>query len=415
MPAVGRLAAFQSRPFALYWAGFVVSYTGVRATVAANLWQLLQLTDSALFVGAVGLAEFAALLLLTPLGGVLADRLERRALLQASQAVAAVISLALALGTWLDVVQPWHIYAAVALSSAAVTFDLPVRQALIPSLVPPAALVSALALTTPVFPLAGLIGPSLAGIVIAAGGTAPVYLLDALGHLLLVAVLFGLRTPAALQPAAVTAPFVSSFVEGVRFVRERPILWQLMLLDFVTTLFAAYRALLPVIARDVLLAGPVGYGLLTSAVSAGAVLGGAAMIRLGWAGTSGALVLASTAGYAAVVALLGQAQLLVLALVATAVLGFLDSVSVTVRATLVQLETPNELRGRVGALAFMLARGGPALGQTLLGGAASALGIPVALALGALVPLAASGGLLGFGRSLRSYRGASSVKLRADA
>src|SRR5436190_1105309 len=118
-----RLAALRYRPFTLYWIGLVVSYTGVRATLAANLWLLLDLTNSPMQVGAVGLADAAAIILLTPLGGVLADRLDRRLLLQCSQSLAAVVSLALWLDVALGYVHPWHVYVAVALASASVTFD----------------------------------------------------------------------------------------------------------------------------------------------------------------------------------------------------------------------------------------------------------------------------------------------------
>src|SRR5919199_3162791 len=120
----------------MFWTALVVSAIGSRATLAANLWQLLQLTNSAALVGGVGLADAAALILLTPLGGLFADRLERRMLLQVTQSLACCVSGALWLGTLLGVVRPAHIYLAVALASAAITFELPVPQAMIPALVP---------------------------------------------------------------------------------------------------------------------------------------------------------------------------------------------------------------------------------------------------------------------------------------
>jgi MFS family permease len=374
--------------------------------LAANLWLLLQLTDSAFLVGAVGLADVAAILLLTPLGGVLADRLERRLLLQATQVLALVTSL----GLWLDVVlgtvQPWHVYLAVAINSAAITFDLPVRQALIPELVPRAALPGALALSTPMFNIAGLIGPTLAGGLISlTDSVAPVYLFDAAGHLLLIGMLAVLKLPASWQPATTPVGVISSFTEGVQFVRGRPVLWQIMLLDFLTTMFTAYRALLPVIARDVLQAGAGGFGLLSSAISLGAVIGSTLMFRLGLGGISGRLVLLTTIAYSLMVAAVGQVSVFSVALLGTALLGFLDAISQTIRNTLVQLETPNEIRGRVSALLYMLARGGPAIGQALIGGLATFLGIPTALALGSSIPTLLSAALLTFGRTLRTYRG----------
>jgi len=380
----------------------------VRATLAANLWLLLDLTGSPWQVGAVGLADAAAIILLTPLGGVLADRIDRRMLLQCSQAFAAVVSLVMFFDVALGYVQPWHVYVAVALSSAAVTFDLPVRQALVPGLVPPSAMVSALTLAAPVFNAAGLFGPAVAGLLIASpGGTASVYLVDALAHLFLVATLVTLRLRPMARPQSQRQSIFSSFNEGIRFVARRGVLWQLMLLDFVTVLFAAYRALLPVIARDVLDAGSTGYGFLASAVSVGSIVGGAAMIRLGWAATSGRLVLVTTALYGIVAMFLGQVTWFPLALLATSLLGFLDAASFTIRNTLVQLETPDDLRGRVGAVGFMAARSGPAIGQTLMGVLASTFGVSAALAVGGAMPLLFVGVLASITTTLRRYRGAS--------
>jgi MFS family permease len=398
-----RLAAFRSPQFTLFWSALAISAIGSRATLSANLWQLLQLTDSAALVGAVGLSDAAALLLLTPLGGLFADRLERRTLLQVTQVLACSVSTALWLGTLFGVVQPGHIYLAVALFSAASTFELPVRQAMLPTLVPRSALVSALTLSAPIYQVAGLAGPALAGLLIAAAGVAPVYLVDALTYLALVISLAVLHVP-RLGVSGPRPGLLASFTEGIGYVRHRPLLWQLMLLDFAATLFGAYRALLPVIARDVLGAGAEGYGLLSSAVSAGALIGSGLMIRLGKSAISGRAVLAATAAYSLVAAGLGQVQVLALAVLATALLGGLDAVGATVRATLVQLETPDELRGRVSAFAYLLARGGPALGQALLGSLATALGIPAALALGASVPFLLASGLAGFGRTLREHR-----------
>jgi MFS family permease len=399
----GRLEAFRSPAFGLLWTALAVSAIGSRATLAANLWQLLQLTNSATLVGGVGLADAAALFLLTPLGGLFADRLERRVLLQVTQVLGCGVSLALWLGTLFGLVEPGHIYLAVALASAASTFELPVRQAMIPALVPRSALVSALTVSAPIYQVAGLGGPALAGVLIAAAGVASVYLVDALSYLALVMSLAVLRLP-PLGSLGPRPSLLASFTEGIGYIRGRPVLWQLMLLDFSATLFGAYRALLPVIARDVLGAGAEGYGLLSSAVSAGALVGSGLMIRLGRRAISGPAVLVATAAYSLVAAGLGQVQLLGLAVMATALLGGLDAVGATVRSTLVQLDTPDPLRGRVSAFAYLLARGGPALGQSLLGALAGLLGVPAALALGASVPFLLATGLATFGRTLRNLR-----------
>jgi MFS family permease len=399
---VGLPAVLRNRDFGLYWAGVVLSQIGSRGAVAANLYQVYQLTGSTAQVGLVGLAQAAALLVLSPLGGVYADRLDRRRLLRWTQATALAVSAALAVVTFAGVVTAWMVVVSALLATAAATFDQPARQALIPAMVPRDRLVDAFALLNPSRELAILAGPSLAGILIAVGGPGAVYLFDAVTYAVLVVILGVLRVP-ALVPQAPRASLLASLREGASYVRRRPVIWQLMGLDLSATVFGAYRVVLPAFALDVLHVGAAGYGVLSAAPSAGALLGSVLVFRLVRSTRSGLIVLASTAGYGLAVSGLALARTFALGLVLAALLGVADALATTVRHAAVQVETPDALRGRVSAIYQMASRGGPALGDTVVGAASGVLGPMVALAVGGLVPVAASVATALRGPTIRDY------------
>lgn len=392
----------RNRDFDLYWGGVVLSQIGTRGAVAANLYQVYELTGSTAQVGLVGLAQAVALVVLSPLGGVYADRLDRRRLLQATQAVALLVSAALAAVTLAGEDTVWAVVLSSLLATAAATFDQPARQALIPAMVPRAQMVDAFALLNPSRELAILIGPALAGVLIAIGGPGLVYVFDTVTYAVLVVALALLRTP-ALKPDGPRQPLWRSMREGVRCVAERPVIWQLTGLDLSATVFGAYRVLLPALAVDVLHAGATGYGLLSAAPSAGALIGSVWVFRLARTARSGHVVLWGTAAYGLAVAGLAVAQAFWLALVMALALGAADAVATTVRHAAVQLETPDELRGRVSAIYQMASRGGPAVGDSLMGLAAGVLGPVAALSAGGLVPALAAGASALRSRTVREY------------
>ena len=169
----------KNRDFNLYWAGVVFSQIGTRGTVAANLYQVYHLTGSVMQTGLVGAGQSVALLVLSPLGGVFADRWDRRRLLHWSQAVAMVVAAALAALTLTGHIAAWQVLVSVVLTTAAATFDQPARQALIPAMVPRAQLPQAFALINPSREIAVLLGPALAGIFIGIAGPGLMYAVDA--------------------------------------------------------------------------------------------------------------------------------------------------------------------------------------------------------------------------------------------
>jgi MFS family permease len=396
------------RDFNLYWFGVVFSQIGTRGTVAANLFQVYALTGSIPVTGMVGLAQAVALLVLSPLGGAYADRVDRRHLLQGAQAVSLVVAVALAALTFAGNAQAWQVIVSVVLTTAAATFDQPARQALIPAMVPREELPQAFSLLNPSRELAILIGPALAGILIAVQGPALMYALDAVTYVVLIVILGLLRTP-PLVPDTRSSSLVTNIAEGASFiVHKRPLIWQLMTLDLSATLFGAYRVVLPAMAVDVLHVGATGYGLLSAAPSAGALLATYVVFRV--VGTSqrlGRVLLWASVGYGVAVAALGLAPVFWLALLAGAALGGCDAMATTIRHAAVQLETPDELRGRVSSLYQMSSRGGPALGDVNIGWFAGLVGPVVALAVGGLVSIVYAGVVLVHGGRVRDYRGAT--------
>jgi len=397
------------RDFRLYWSGVVLSEIGTRGTFAAVLYHVYDLSGSTFQTGLVGLAQAVALLVLSPLGGAVADRIDRRRLLQLTQVLSLVVSLGLATLTFLEVVEVWHILLAVLLNTGAATFERPARDALIPALVPRTELVHAFALLNPSREVAILLGPAIAGGVIAVVGPELMYALDVVSYMVLIVVLAHIRTPTPVTGAA-TPRLWGSIREGAHFLRQRPIILQFMGLDLSATLFGAYRVLLPAIATDLLMVGATGYGLLGAAPSAGALIGSAIVYRLIDRRRSGRIILGSVIGYGAMnVALVWTVVLQApwafrAAILAAMGIGLCDAMATTVRHAAVQLETPDGIRGRVTSLYLMSSRGGPALGDLNVGWLAGMAGPVAALTFGGGVPIVVALLLATGGSRLRDYQ-----------
>ena len=391
------------RDFDLYWSGVVLSQIGTRGTVAANLFQVYALTGSVTQTGLVGLGQAVALLVLSPIGGAYADRVDRRRLLQAAQAVSMVVAFALTALTMTGSAQSWHVLVSVLLTTAAASFDQPARQAIIPALVPRSQLGQAIALLNPSRELAVLIGPALAGVLIAVSGPGLMYLVDGVTYLILIIVLGLLHVPPLITGGAPRSIF-GSIAEGAQYVLRRPLVIRLMALDLSATVFAAYRVLLPALALDVLHVGPEGYGVLSAAPSAGALFMTYSVFRvLDRSHRLGRIVLVSTVLYGFAAMGLAQSRIGVLAYLAAFVLGALDAMATTIRHAAVQIDTPDHIRGRVTSFYQMSSRGGPALGDLAMGAFAGVVGPMLALTLGGLGPILVAGAFLLRPNSVREY------------
>ncbi|WP_291413226.1 MFS transporter [Actinophytocola sp.] len=395
----------RNRDFNLYWAGVVASQIGTRGTVAANFFQVYDLTGSIAYTGLVGAAQAVALVVLSPLGGALADRVDRRRLLQGAQTVALLVAGLLAWLTLTGNALAWHVVLSVVLTTAAATFDQPARQALIPALVPRNQIAQAIALLNPSRELAILLGPLMSGLLITVDGPGLMYAVDTATYALLVVILALLRTPPLPRPEE-RRTVVQSIMEGARYIGHRPLIYTLMSLDLAATVFSAYRVLLPALAVDVLQVGSTGYGILSAAPSAGALLATYSVFRTVERSTrQGKVLLAATALYGVAAILLAFSPVFAMAIVAALLLGGFDAMATTIRHAAVQIDTPDEIRGRVTAFYQMSSRGGPALGDVVVGAFAGLVGPVVALSVGAVATIAVAAGFSVNDNVVRSYSG----------
>jgi len=354
--------------------------------LAALLWHLRLLSNLPLVVSGIGLARFVPILIFAPFGGVVADAYNRRKVLLITQITMTLTALALAVLTWLGIIQIWHIYILTAIQAVATSFDGPARQSLVPNLVPREALPSAFSLQSIASNTGSIVGPGLGGIVIAYLGLQYAYLFNAASFL---AVIFALLVigPITQEKALVikgAKASLESIREGIHFVTNQPIILSSMILDFIATFFSSATTLLPFVARDVLHVGEVAYGWLVSADSVGAVLVGLIFSQQSHIRRQGALLLAAVTSYGLATALFGFARTFPFAMLALMLVGAGDSVSTILRNTIRQIQTPDYIRGRMVSLNQIFFMGGPQLGEIEAGLVGQLLGIPVSIISGGI-------------------------------
>jgi len=402
--------ALRHRDFTLLWIGQLLSFAGSRMQTAAILWHVSLLAAperKGLALGLVGAVQVLPIIAFSMLSGVVADALDRRKVMLATQTVMALFAAALAALTFAGLHTVWPIYVLAALSSAAASFDGPARQALIPNLVPREHLASAIGLNTLMFQFASVAGPTLAGLVIAGPGIAWVYAVNAVSFLMVIAALLIMRArPRASGGGAPAARITwAAAREGLRFVFAQPIVRSTMLLDFVATFFASATALLPIFAQDILHVGARGYGWLYAAPSVGAALAGLVMAyAIDRFERRGAVLLWAVAAYGAATVVFGISRSFWLTLLCLAAVGAADTVSTVIRNIVRQLETPDELRGRMTGVNMIFFMGGPQLGELEAGVAAQLFGAVASVVSGGIGCLLATAVVARREQRLRQYR-----------
>jgi MFS family permease len=355
-------------------------------------WQIYELTNSPLQLGLLGLARGAPMLVLLLFGGMLADAVNRRHLMMVTQIAQMCISAMLAVTTLFGGISPLVLYAASLFLALCSSLEQPARTAIIPNLVPRDDLSNALALSGTQRHVATIVGPSLAGLLLARSGATLCYAVDAISWLVMLAALAMMR-PLSQIAGGRGALSMRALREGVEFVWTHPVILSMMALDFGQNFFGSGRALLPIYARDILGVGPQGLGLLYSATSAGALVMGAAMSMRGPVQRPGVWVLVSVGIYGVFTALFGMSHFFWLSFLMLAGAGAANTVSFVLRNTINQLVTPDEIRGRVTSVNSMFTNTGPQLGQFEAGALAAVIGPVGATALGGLLVTAIAAGL----------------------
>ncbi len=359
--------------------------------VAIN-WHVYLLTKSAFALGLIGLFRGVPIILCSLAGGVVADAIDRKRLMMVTQTIMLVSAALLTAGTIAGVESVWPIYVLSGIASAASAFDVPARQALMPTLVPVEDFPNAVSLGIMVFNVATIAGPAVAGLMLAETGPAVIYGVNAVSFLAVIAALVAMKTSGnpELQSNRRDALSFAALKEGLRFVWHTPIIVQTMTLDFLATFFASATLLLPIFAQERLHVGARGYGFLAAAPAIGSVLTALVLARLGTLRRQGRLVVASVAVFGVATALFGISTAYWFSLVMLIVTGAADTVSTVLRQTIRQLVTPNHLRGRMTSINMMFFMGGPQLGELEAGVVAGFIGAPLSVVFGGLGSLISS-------------------------
>lgn len=354
---------------------------GSMMRVAALNWHVSLLApahEKALALGGVGLSRVVPIVICSLIAGVAADAFDRRKVLLCTNGAMFFISGGLAAMTLTGVHQLWAIYLVSAVSAAASAFDNPARNAFFPQLVPPEHLPNAISLNSILFQAASVVGPVLAGGIISISNVAWVYVVDALSFAVLVGSLLAMRDIPLRKGASKLAMGPRAAMEGLRFVFGRPLIRSSMLLDFFATFFASATALLPIFAQDILHVGAHGFGLLSSATAAGAVLTSFIMVpAIERIERRGRTLIFAAVVYGLTTVAFGFSTSFWLSFACLFVAGCADMVSTVLRQVIRQIVTPDEMRGRMTSVNMMFFMGGPQLGELEAGVVAQAFG-PVA-------------------------------------
>jgi MFS family permease len=380
-------SALRYRNFRLFWLGQLVSVSGSFMQSTAQQWLVLTLSPhNPMPLGIVGALQFGPLLV--PFGGAIADRFPRRYVLMLTQAAAALLALALWLLTAAGVVQLWHVYVLAFLLGLVNAVDMPTRQAFVGEMVPAEGLLNAVSLNSAQFNASRIVGPGLAGALIAIFGVPPMFLFNAISFLAVIVGLWYMRPqelmPVPRRPAEHGLARLRALGDGARFVLASPsVRVTFLMIAVIGTMGFNFNVLLPLEATGILRSGPAVFGLLTSALGVGALVGALLLARRQGAPTNRLLV-GSAAAFGLLEAALALTRSIPLTLALMAVIGFMMSSFGASANTRVQLATPIEMRGRVMALYTMLFVGTTPIGNLLTSGVASAGGVPLAFVVSGL-------------------------------
>jgi MFS family permease len=408
---LGSFSALRHRNFRLLWTGLAVSFAGSFMQQASILWHVSLLAPpgrKGLALGLVGLVRVVPIVVFSLLAGTAADVFDRRKLMLVTQIGGALVASALAGLAFAGVETLWPIYLLASVGAGVGAFDPPARHSLVPMLVPREDLPNAISLNTVMVQSALVIGPALAGPIIAIGGVGWAYVFNALSFFFVIAALLLMRdVPATDRTHAHAGDEISfrAMREGLRFVFRAPMIRSTMLLDFFATFFASATALLPMFAQDVLHVGPRGYGWLYAAPAVGAVVGSAAMLPLAHRlARQGEILVWAVVSYGAATVVFGLSHVFWLTFLCLAWSGASDAVSMVIRNLVRQLETPDAMRGRMVGINMVFFMGGPQLGELEAGLVANWLGAPTAVLSGGVGCLAATALVAAVTPELRAYR-----------
>lgn len=377
--------ALRHRSFLLFCTGSFFSFSGQWVQVMALSWLVLELTNSPFYLGLIGLVRAIPALVFSLLGGVLADRINRRWLFFFTHLGVLSMSLLLALLITLGMANIWIVFGVTFLGAIVFAMNNTTRQALIPQLVEKPELVNAIALNQAAFSAGRMVGPIIAGAIIALWDIAACFYFNAMIMIPLALALLSIRVPNPVSTTR-TSNIYGEFVEGLRYVRRnREIASLLFLVAFPTFFGMSYTVLLPIYARDLLGVGASGYGALMSASAVGGLIAAFIVANLGTFNRKGLLILWVAILFGLLLVIFALSNWYLLSLVLVALIGAANNGYLTLTNSLIQLLVPEKIRGRVMSL-YML---NPAvlhhLGTLFLGAVATVIGATFSLIAGGFI------------------------------
>jgi MFS family permease len=375
-------ALLRHRPFLFYFGARIFSEFSLMVGAVAVGWQIYALTNSAVALGMVGLVQFIPTALLVFIAGHAADRYDRRRVVQLCQIVDCLAAIFLAWGSIAGWINAPMIFAAVAVLGVTTAFESPAVTALLPNVVPEGSLQRATAISTGAFQVAMIGGPALGGLAYALAPGAPYTLMAVFS--LLAALLNGavrLERPVIEKDEQ---PTLSELFAGISFVRKHPAILGTISLDLFAVLLGGATALLPIYARDILHTGPWGLGVLRGAPAIGALLMSIVLAHTTIERRVGMRMFQAVIVFGLATIVFALSYSIWLSLIALAIMGAADTVSMVIRISLVQLATPDDMRGRVGAVNFLFVNASYQLGEFESGLTAALLGAVPAAALGGI-------------------------------
>lgn len=379
-----RFSALKHRDFALLWSGLLVSNTGTWMQTVAQGWLIITLTNSPGWLGAVSIARALPYLVVPPMGGVLADRIDRIALLKVTQTLSLILAGLLAGLTIAHLITVWEVMVLSFLSAAANSVDQPTRNALIPDLVPEHDLMNAISLNSVTFQGAALVGPAIAGVLVAVIGFGGVFLINAFSFLAVVWALYLMR--AVSQHERKETSLRQELGAGISFVARTPLILSLLLMTGLFSIFGrSYTTLMPAFAKDVLHLHASGLGLLYSAPGLGTIVGGFILAAAGDIRRKGTLLLAGALIVSGLLIAFALTPQLLPALLLLAGIGAMTTVYSATNTTLLQINAPGPMRGRVMSYNTVALLGLAPLGGGISGFIAEVVGVRESILLGAVI------------------------------
>jgi MFS family permease len=380
------LPALSYRDFRLFWYGQMISLSGTWVQSVAQQWLVLKLTGSAFKLGLVTTVQFTPLLLLSLIGGAIADRVRKRNLLLATQVASGLLALLLGILVQTGQVRYWHVLVIAGLLGTVNAFYTPARQSFVPELVDKGQLLNAVALNSAIFNGARIIGPALGGILIATVGLSLNFYINAASYLAVIAGLLLIR-PRAHKPRG-EENLWRTMLEGIEYIVSTPVIYTILALIGVASLFGLnFTTLLPVFARFVLHSGSAGYGFLAASLGVGSLTGAISIAFFGRREYARRLLYTGAIVFSLAEIVFGISRLYVLSALLLVLVGLFSTLFTTTANTTILSITPARLQGRVMSVYSLMFLGVTPIGSFVAGLLAERFGAPVALIAGAVVTL----------------------------